>query len=178
LISAEVEDNFSCSECDFSLESGWNCYAASSPCVCINCATFFSIDSMIESPEDNPSDGELCYLFQSIPRSQKHRKKHRGRPIEFDTGVRVAVVRFKQEKVFEIYKRGVAIDSKVTVPTFTFDLENVTCPACQQLGSLRLYLERGSICPECRVGSIKEAIIPDWLEQVSPNRSKKRRYQH
>jgi hypothetical protein len=177
LISAEIEEYFDCDRCDLSLNSGWNCYAASSACVCINCATFFSIDSTIESPTGNPSDGEICHLYQSIPRSQKNRKKHQGRPIEFDTGIQVTAISFDLDKTFQVYKRGVVVDETISISTFTFQLEDITCPACQNLGSLKLYLERGSICPKCRVGNIQEAIESDWMEQVSPKRNKKIRHQ-
>jgi hypothetical protein len=137
-----------CSECDFTFQSGWNHNTASDSCVCINCATIFSIKGL-KSPW-GVSNGEICHLYQTI-----RSKKHRNQPTEIDTGIQVVGLTFIQEAKLES-------GNKVTFETFTFRLENVSCPYCHKVESLKLSLETGDRCPKCKLGNIQSQGVIEY----------------
>lgn len=137
--------NICCKNCDLSFLTGWDHHTASSNCVCINCATVFSIKGF-RSPW-GISDGEICHLYQSI-KHKKQGKKKCNRLTERDTGVQVIGVTSSQEHILPTGKT-------VAIEMFRFRLEGIECPSCQQEGSLRLSLEVGELCPKCQVGSIE-----------------------
>lgn len=136
--------DFVCSECDFNLQSGWSHQTASDKCVCINCGIIYSIKGF-GSPW-GVKDGEICNLYQSI-KYKKQRKKYRDRSREIDTGVQVIGVT-SNDKV------TLSSGTTVTVETFIFELEDIVCLSCHKLGSLKLSLEEGDKCPQCKVGNI------------------------
>jgi predicted Zn-ribbon and HTH transcriptional regulator len=133
-----------CSQCDFTLQSGWSHHTISQHCVCINCANIFSIKGF-QSPW-GVGDGQICHIYQSIT-SKKQRKRYRDRPTEIDTGIRVVGETSIQESILESGKT-------VNIETFTFGLQNIACPCCHQK-SLKLSLEVGIKCPKCKVGDIQ-----------------------
>jgi predicted Zn-ribbon and HTH transcriptional regulator len=143
--------NFGCSQCDFTFQSGWSHHTVSDRCVCINCAHIFSIKAF-HSPW-GVGDGEVCHLYQSII-SKKQRKKHRHRPTEIDTGIRVVGVTSIQEAVLDSGKI-------INIETFTFGLESIDCPCCHKK-NLKLSLEIGSKCPKCKVGDIQDRGIIEY----------------
>jgi hypothetical protein len=142
---------FFCGNCGFGLDSGWNHRTASHSCTCINCATMFSIKG--SQSHLGVVNDEICHLYQPIIRN-KQRKKHRDRPTEFDTEVRIMVVKSSQEVKLATFKTGVF--KTVTVESSTFELDNVTCPSCHKLGSLKISLEVGERCPICQIGNIEQ----------------------
>lgn len=142
-----------CRNCDFSFLTGWSHHTASDNCVCTNCATVFSIKGF--QSLWGISDSEVCHLYQSI-KPKKQRKKKRDQATEYDTGVQVIGVTSSQECTLPT-------DKTITVETFTFRLEGIGCPSCQQKASLRLSLESGDQCPKCRIGSIENrGMVEYW----------------
>jgi hypothetical protein len=139
-----------CSECNFTVESGWFMRGSYCNCICIECATVFSIEGF--SDEYDEIAGEVGHLYQPIIRSQKNRKKHRHLPTKFDTGVLV---------IREISDEEVILDSrkKFIRKLSIFRLEDIVCPSCHKLGDLKISLNVGDKCPECKIGTMK---ILDW----------------
>jgi hypothetical protein len=139
-----------CSECNFTTESGWSIHGRYCNCICIECATFFSIEGF--SHEHDEIAGDVGHLYQSIIRSQKNRKKHRHLPTKFDTGVSV---------IREISDEAVILDSgkKITIKMLNFRIEDIACPSCHTLGDLRISLKVGDECPKCKIGTMKRS---DW----------------
>jgi hypothetical protein len=137
--------SFACSECDFILLTGWSHDRGSDKCVCINCAIIFSIKGFKSTW--GVEDGEVCKLYRPIE-YKKQRKKNRDRPTEFDAEVQVVAETSSQEIILDSGKT-------ITIEILTFGLEDITCPSCHKLGSLKLSLEAGDKCPKCQVGNIK-----------------------
>jgi hypothetical protein len=139
-----------CSECDFTIESGWSIRERCCNCICIDCATVFSIEGF--SDEYDEIAGEVGHLYQSIIRSQKNRKKHQHKPTKFDTGISV---------IREISDEKIILDSrrKFTIKKSTFRLEDIACPSCHKLGDLQVSLQVGDNCPQCKIGMMK---MLDW----------------
>jgi hypothetical protein len=135
---------FGCSACDFIMLTGWSHHRGSDKCVCINCAIIFSIKGFKSSW--GVEDGEVCNIYQPIE-YKKQRKKNRDRPTEFDTGVQVVVETCNKEVILDSGKT-------VTIEAVTFELKDIACPSCQNLGSLKLSLEAGDKCPKCKIGNI------------------------
>jgi hypothetical protein len=139
-----------CSECNFSFESDWNYRSISCNCVCLDCATIFSIEGF----EDICTivDDEVGYLYQPIIRSEKNRKKHQGKPTKFNTGVRVSRSIFEREI-------GLSPGKKITIKETVVRLDDLACPACNSFGNLKLSLEVGDKCPKCKIGNMQKS---DW----------------
>jgi hypothetical protein len=139
-----------CSECNFTMESGWFTRGRYWNCICINCTSIFSIEGF--SDEYDEIAGEVGHLYQYIIRSQKNRKKHQHKPTKFDTGISV---------IREISDEEIILDSrrKFTLKKSTFRLEDIACPSCHKLGDLQISLRVGDNCPQCKIGMMK---MLDW----------------
>jgi hypothetical protein len=144
----ERDESFRCRDCDFLLLGRWSCPTVAYQCICIECATIFSIECF-ESIEGRISEGDICHLYQPINR-KKNRKKYLGRPTQFDTGVRVSVVSSIEEIM--LADRQTSLRENLT-----FDFENTQCPSCLTPGSLRISLKSGDKCPSCKTGIIENS---------------------
>jgi hypothetical protein len=138
-----------CSECDFSLDSDWDYRSRSCQCVCLDCATIFSIEGFQDI--STIIDDEVGYLYQSILYSGKNRKKHQGKPTKFNTGVRVTRAVFDRENMLNLDRN--------TVGKVVIRLDDTVCPSCHSIGNLKLSLEVGAKCPRCKIGNMK---MSDW----------------